>query len=280
MPLAVRNPMASWDFSAAPTAIGTATQILTLRDQAAKNLPGLSLDGTPLQTLFESASTQSDLTVVLDMAKNEADAAATVGQATQLNDASRSILQTVGLIGTDLSVPLTQANTALKNVKPDDASASAQQVIDAINGSSDQGLIRVAVLIGLLLVVLLLVLLLVLFLRRRRRHAVLVLTPADGPLEAAVMTPTPEVEAAVWGSYQPPAQHEVAPESSALTDVAPPPRNEGAVWTPALPPAPSRLAPVDPTLTERLRQLEEAHESGLISDDEFAAKRRDLLQGL
>jgi hypothetical protein len=37
---------------------------------------------------------------------------------------------------------------------------------------------------------------------------------------------------------------------------------------------------VDPTLTERLRQLEEAHESGLISDDEFAAKRRDLLQGL
>jgi hypothetical protein len=276
MPLAIRSPMATWDFQAAQTAMDTATQILTLRDQAAKNLPGLSLDGTTLQAMFESASTQSDLAAVLNLAKNEADAAAKVGQATQLDDGSHSILQTIGLIGADLSAPLAQANTALKNVKPGDASTSAQTVIDAVNGSSDQGLMRVAVLIGLLLAVLLLVL----FLRRRRRSAVLVLAPADGQLDAAAMPPPLAAEAGSWASYSPPAQHEGAPETSVLTAVAPPPRNEGAVWASALPPVPPGSAPVSPTLAERLRQLQEAHDAGLLSDDEFNAKRNELLQGL
>jgi hypothetical protein len=251
MPLAVRSPMASWNFPTAQTAMATVTQILTLRDQAGKNLPGLILDGTALQTQFETAQTQSDLAAVLTLAKNEADAAAKVAQARQLNDGSHSLLQTIGLIGTDLSAPLAQANTALKNAKPADASVSAQKVIDAINGSSDQGLIRAAALIGLPLALLLLVL----FVRSRRRHAVALLVPAGGPLDAAVVPSPPGVEAMVW-------------------DSAPPgPTNPEPV-------APASVAPTGPGVTDRLRQLQEAHDAGLISDDEFAAKRDELLQGL
>jgi len=40
------------------------------------------------------------------------------------------------------------------------------------------------------------------------------------------------------------------------------------------------VAPASPTLMERLSQLKEAHEAGLVSDEEFAAKRNDLLQRL
>jgi hypothetical protein len=45
--------------------------------------------------------------------------------------------------------------------------------------------------------------------------------------------------------------------------------------TAALPPPPTRPSP--PTLADRLRQLDELHTSGLITDDEYAAKRQSML---
>jgi hypothetical protein len=49
------------------------------------------------------------------------------------------------------------------------------------------------------------------------------------------------------------------------------------------PPTPSALAetvPANATLAERLRQLGEARDAGLISNEEFDAKRSELLRGL
>jgi hypothetical protein len=51
----------------------------------------------------------------------------------------------------------------------------------------------------------------------------------------------------------------------------------GTVSTPV---AQSIAAPTDSALTVRLRQLQDAHEAALISDDEFATKRAELLRGL
>jgi hypothetical protein len=48
----------------------------------------------------------------------------------------------------------------------------------------------------------------------------------------------------------------------------------------AVAPSPPAIAPASPNLTERLHQLQEAHERGLISDDEFAATRIELLRKL
>jgi hypothetical protein len=50
--------------------------------------------------------------------------------------------------------------------------------------------------------------------------------------------------------------------------------------SPASAPAPPAVVPTSPTLTNQLRQLQEAHDAGLLSDDEFSTKRSDLLQGL
>ena len=213
LPMAVRSAMASWDFAGAQTAMATVTQILTVRDQISKNLPGFKVDGSGLQTAYESAATQKDLDAVLVLANQEAAAASKVNQADQANSASRNVLQSIGLIGVDVSGPLAQANTDLRNAKPADATTSAQKVMDSINSSSNQGLLRI-VLILLLILVLLGIALLVRMLRRRRRarkalaaEAALTLaapldpalldagSPTDAPLDAGVVPPSAATDA-------------------------------------------------------------------------------------
>ncbi len=45
-------------------------------------------------------------------------------------------------------------------------------------------------------------------------------------------------------------------------------------------PAPARVDPGTPSVTERLRDLRTAHDAGLVTDDEYAKKRDDLLSSL
>jgi hypothetical protein len=191
MPLVVRSAMGSWDFAAAGTAMDTTTQIFSFRDQAEKAIGGLKLDGTALQKDFESATRQADLDAVLTLARSEFEAVSKVVEATQLKDGSRTVLQTVGLLGTDTTTPLRQARTGLDNVKPADASSAAQSVIDAINKSSDQGLLRLVVAVGILLAALLL-LVVGLLVRRRRRRRLLPVPPTDALSAAVVAVPQPD----------------------------------------------------------------------------------------
>ena len=226
LPLAVRSPLATWDFAQAQTAMDAAAQIVTLRDEMAKNLSGFTLDGTAIQKSFEGAKTQADLDALLAITKKEADAGGKVAQARNLNDGGHSIFQTIGLIGIDTQTPLNQANDALENVKPDDASATAQKVIDSINGSNDQGLMRLGGLIGVPLALLAVVL----FVRwRRRRQTVVAMVPAEGALNATVVSP-PGDDAASWAAAFP-----------AWVGLAP-----TAVVTPADGAPPAAVPPVDP----------------------------------
>ncbi len=201
MPLAVRGPMASWDFSGAQTAMDTMAQILALRAEIQKNVSGLSLDGTPIQTQFEAAKTQADLDAVLALIKSEADAAGKVAQAKQLNDGSHSIFQTIGLLGTDPGASIAKATSALKSAKPDDARIAAQQAIDTINGSADQGLTRFGAVLGLLLALLALVLFV---LWHRRRRASVAMASAAGAA-AYPFGPPPGYGPSTWPPPPPPA---------------------------------------------------------------------------
>jgi hypothetical protein len=186
LPLAVQSAMVDWDFATAQTAMTTATKILALRDQITKTLPGFKQDGAKLETLFESAKTTADLESVLKIAQAQADAASKMSEATKLKDGSHNVLQAIGLIGTDLAAPMAQANTDLTQAKSADASASAQKVIDRVNGSTGLGLLRIAVLLGLLLA-----LALVLLLRwRLRRRGAAVPVSADGSVAIAAGPPT------------------------------------------------------------------------------------------
>jgi hypothetical protein len=208
MPLAVRTAMAEWDFAGAEIGLDSVKQILALRDQIAKNLPGFNPDGTALQTAFESAATQKDLDSVLDLAKQVATAATKVDQAKQADAGSRNVLQSIGLLGVDLSGPLAQANTDLKNAKPADATASAQKVIDSINSAGNQGLLRIALLLVLIVVLVGITLLAMLLLRRRRAR---VATEPDGglsiagPLDAGIVPPSAATDAVAPAADEPAA---------------------------------------------------------------------------
>jgi len=193
LPLAIRAPMSKWDFGDAETAIDTARQIIETRDSIQKVIPGLSLDSTVLRRQFETAATQSDLETLLAAVKKEADAAAKVDEATRRSNDGRTILQSIGLLGTDVQTPLARAKTDLANIKPESASTNAQEVIDGVARSGDQGLLRVGAVIGALATIMLLLALIVFL--RRRRPSVVVLGPGNGPTGPVLMIPPSSQEA-------------------------------------------------------------------------------------
>jgi hypothetical protein len=207
LPLAIRQPMSKWTFESATTAMAAAKKILDSRDSIQKLIPSFSLDGTTLQKQFEAATTQADLDALLTLIQKQADAAAKVDQATRLSNGNRSIPQSIGLLGTDVQTPLAQAKTDLANVKSESATTAAQEVIDTIDKSNDQGLLRVGLVAGTLAAILLL-LALVIFLRQRR-PTVVVLGPGSGPVGPVILLPTGGSEAwpgnEQWQQPPPPA---------------------------------------------------------------------------
>jgi hypothetical protein len=173
LPPAVRDPMNGWDFPSAEAAMAKVGAILDLRNQVGKILPGFSLDGTRIQTLFESASTQADLDSLASLLKKVSDASDKVARATQLRNGGHDFLQTIGLISADLDTPLKQAHAALQNIDLDGAASKADSVINRVNGSSELGLLWVIAAGAVLAFVLMLTALLIGFvlLPARRRKA-------------------------------------------------------------------------------------------------------------
>jgi hypothetical protein len=180
IPPVILNAMESWDFATAETAMDTAKDIIAARDDAESKVSGLALDGTTLQTDFETATTQTDLDDLLVTMQKVLAAANTVSDAASARDASHTILQTIGLIGTDLDAPLTRATEDLKALKLDTASAEAQTVIDAIDSSGGQGVERTGLAFGAVLALLLLAMAVVLVRRRRQPPVPVAAAPTPG----------------------------------------------------------------------------------------------------
>jgi hypothetical protein len=221
LPLAVRGPMAVWDFTAANKEMAVATQILALREQIAGTLPGFSLDGTAAQKQFETAATPADMDGLLALTKKEADAAGKVDSATKLRAAGTNLIQAIGLVGADPDKALAQARSDLQGAKPDAASSGARAVMDQVNGAGTQGLLRIAA-GAVLLVLLLLVALLGVFYRRRRQAVGRALTEIGATMMAAeAIEPTAEAsprpaaapEAEPANTAEPPAQSPGPPSS-------------------------------------------------------------------
>jgi hypothetical protein len=144
LPLAVREPMSNWDFATARTEMDKTAAVLDLRASIRKALPSFSMDGTQIQTLFESATTQADLDALSSLMTRMSDATGKVAQAAALKSGGHNILQMLGLVGADLDTPLNQARADLQKMDPDDAGAKAQSVIDRVNGSEWLGLLWLA----------------------------------------------------------------------------------------------------------------------------------------
>jgi hypothetical protein len=167
---AIRAPLQSWDFAAAEAAMTTAGEILDVRDAVEKTIPSYSPNGSAVQTGFETAAIQDDLESLQSVMQKMFDASGTIAHATGLRDGSRSLLQTIGLIGTDTDTPIKHALADLQSVEPGKAQSDAQLAIDEIDGASNVGLLRAALAVGLLGLTLILAFWLALTVRRRRRR--------------------------------------------------------------------------------------------------------------
>jgi hypothetical protein len=265
IPLAVRQPMSDWDFTSAASAMDTATQIIKLRDEIQTSVSGSNLSGGTFQTQFEAARTQSDLDAVLKLGQDESEAAKVVASAQSLDNGGKNPLQVIGLIGGNPSGSLKTAIDDLDRAKPGDAKTAAQGAIDTINGSTLQGLIRLAILLVLVLVVVVVMF----FLARRRKSA-----PPFAPVYAGYpgwagypggpsgpgMTPTDDAPAnQATGWVAPPTGP--APDASAGAPLGAPgwtasPAPDAALApvaeTPPAPPAaaPDAAGPADGTSTD------------------------------
>jgi hypothetical protein len=167
---AIRAPMQTWDFASAGAAIVTAGQILDLRDAVEKTIPSYSPNGSAVQKDFETAAIQDDLDALRSVMQKMSDASGTIARATKLRDGSHSLLQTIGLVGTDVDTPIKHALADLQSVEPGKAQSDAQSAIDEFDGASNVGLLRASMAAGLLGLALILAFSLALAVRRRRRR--------------------------------------------------------------------------------------------------------------
>ncbi len=258
LPLAIRGPMSTWDFVEAETTMSIAGQVLDVGASIVAMLPTVSLDGSIIQRKFETAATKADLEAVLALANTEAEAARKVDEATKLSEGGKSILQSIGLLGAELDTPLKGARADLLSVKPDTATAQAQTVIDLVNGSSSQGILRACAVGGGL--ALLLLVIGAIFTLRRRKPAIAPIGPDGAAVFGLPTAPGQWPPAAPPTGYdpypgallgQPPApptgqwQQQPTPTSFGQWPPAPPagrwqqpPAPPAGQWPPAADPAP------------------------------------------
>lgn len=206
LPLAVRSPMAKWEFDTAEAAMASAGEILDLREQIHQDVPGLKLDGTKIQSKFEDASSQADLDALLALTQEEADAASKLAEANSMSKQHRGFLGSIGLVGTDFKPLIDKAATELKAIDPGPAAADATRVTNQIRASSNQGVLRIFLLLGILLLLLLAAVIAVLVIRSRRRPVVGVAPDEGGGGQIVVM---PQAAGDLWTSWSAPPPAEI-----------------------------------------------------------------------
>ena len=202
LPLAIRGAMASWDFDEADDAMDSAGQIVEARDKMESELSGVDFDGTKMQTLFEDAETTDDLATLSDKVDQEVEAAEVLADAQAAESSGHDPLAMIGLLGTNLQSGLDQATDALKDMRSDDAKAAAQKVLDDVNGATTAGLLRLAVLLGLVAGVILAFFLIRRFRVRRQLAAAMALTGEAGGVATGVPVP-PDAAAAAAAAAKP-----------------------------------------------------------------------------
>lgn len=164
-PLALRRAMALWDFATANSLITGSNSVLDTRDQLTAAAERLDLVApTTVEALYEMSDHQ------LDRAKaqvaDQLDAATVVGQATTRNLVNPSLIDKVGLLGTNVQPLLDESRAAFEVGNTNLARAKARQLIAALDGRDDVGrsrVLRIALAFGGMVALLILVL-------ARRRH--------------------------------------------------------------------------------------------------------------
>jgi hypothetical protein len=168
IPEAVLRPMGDWHFGDATAAIDDVSKTFAILKEADAALAGIDAVDGPVKGLVEAAKNYADLQAAAKKADDELAAVKAVVDAEARLDAPRDLLTSVGLLGTDPSVPLPAAKTAAAAADLGATTAQVALITTVLDGASQQGLTRTAIAVVVTLLVLLLVALIV---RRRRRAA-------------------------------------------------------------------------------------------------------------
>lgn len=228
-PLVIRRRMGSWSFDTVTAIIEEAEAALDLRDQLDTLVA--EADATypaALEATYEAE--KSNLKATSEAIQTQIDSAQVLLDAVHAEGGSHGVFGTIGLIGTDLEGMLDDARAAFAEGDLDTAAEKSQQVMDAVETETTDGLIRVGIALGAILFITILVL----FIRRRRRAAHL--EPADEQAAAnadAGAPDTPETteahdtteaeEAPETSETQPPATADPAESPMESPDHVPPP---------------------------------------------------------
>ncbi len=192
LPLAIREPMATWKFGEASAAMTLANAIFDAQVRTTALVPRAAAS-TKLQQLFESAGDEAALRSAATFAEQRLAAARLVARSAGKVAASRGPVEAVGLVGTDLARLASDATAALAADQLDRATRLSAEIDRDLSGAATIGSLR----IGTALAVLLLGLTALTIARHRsRRHA----HPATATVDASVpatadapVAPAPEV---------------------------------------------------------------------------------------
>lgn len=168
LPIAIRRPMADWQYAQATSAMDAADAILQDRDDCSTAAPDVNLTDSRLHGMFEEAKDLTDLRAVADLLEQQLTAAQHVAKAREAADRDRGPIEELGLVGTDLAVSLSRADQALAAIDPAGAEAAAAELEAALASAANTGTTRA----GLLMIVLLLAAAGVVLIVRRRRPRV------------------------------------------------------------------------------------------------------------
>jgi hypothetical protein len=170
VPVGIRNDMGRWQFDDATEAMADAAEVLALRDEMVELSDALGV-GVPgnFETDYQAVDDGDFAAVIADI-EDQIDALQVVQGAVDAEAEEPSLVEQVGLIGTDLQTPLDDAKAALGDGSTDEARASSALVTKILDDANDVGkgrLIRSArALLGLIV----LIVALIRWRRRRRRR--------------------------------------------------------------------------------------------------------------
>ncbi len=154
VPLQVRDLMTRWRFEQATEAMAEASEVLDVRDEilAVIEERGLAVSGS-VERAYETQ--EDDYGSALILAEQTRDSAIAVVAGIEAVEADRSILTTVGLIGSEPESIIDSAVTALAAGELDDAVEQSEKAQSVIGDAASRGQARAAAGGGALLVVVL-----------------------------------------------------------------------------------------------------------------------------
>ncbi len=177
-PAVVRTQMGDWKFTYAAASINASEACLVLRDQLGAAVQEIGTTYTSeLRSAYESAS--GPLDAVTAKIQVQLDLATVMLKAARADRSSHGILGSVGLLGNDIDATLNEARDAFARGDLATAEQRSRKVIDAVDGETSAGLLRVGIAVALVAAATVLM-------RRRRRVTASTNDDGDAELEANV----------------------------------------------------------------------------------------------